>query len=211
MTHIKAPTLFPRGIIIFQGVLTKFNFWRNFHISKKIVNLMKALKYEHQSILPLWARVKLNFRDRYGKPNIYFNDSSCYQFFSSNSQKLSLWCKKKIIPHPYGFVWPIYGPLHYSLGYYNLPRSTNKIQFFDEISISRKKIVNFMKYIKYKHQSIFPMWGRVKVSFRDRYEKPNNYSKNSSCCQVFFYRIVKKWLWHNSTDNDPPLNSCYQL
>ena len=23
---------------------------------------------------------------------------------------------KKIIPHPYGFVWPIYGPLHYSLG-----------------------------------------------------------------------------------------------
>ena len=24
--------------------------------------------------------------------------------FSSNSQKLSLWCKKKIIPHPYGFV-----------------------------------------------------------------------------------------------------------
>ena len=26
MTHIKAPTLFPRGILIFQGVLTKFNF-----------------------------------------------------------------------------------------------------------------------------------------------------------------------------------------
>ena len=26
MTHIKAPTLFPGGIFIFQGVLTKFNF-----------------------------------------------------------------------------------------------------------------------------------------------------------------------------------------
>ena len=26
MTHIKAPTLFLKGIIIFQGVLTKFNF-----------------------------------------------------------------------------------------------------------------------------------------------------------------------------------------
>ena len=25
MTHIKAPTLFPRGILIFQGVLTKFH------------------------------------------------------------------------------------------------------------------------------------------------------------------------------------------
>ena len=104
MTHIKAPTLFPREIIIFQGVLTKFNFCQNFHIWEKIVDLMKALKYEHQSILPLWGMVKLNFRDRYGKPNIYFNNSSCYQFFSSNSQKLSLWCKKKIIPHPYGFV-----------------------------------------------------------------------------------------------------------
>ena len=23
---------------------------------------------------------------------------------------------KKKIPQPYGFVWPIYGPLHYSLG-----------------------------------------------------------------------------------------------
>ena len=23
-----------------------------------------------------------------------------------------------------------------------------------------------MKYIKYKHQSIFPMWGRVKLNFR---------------------------------------------
>ena len=27
MTHIWPPTLFPRGIIIFQGVLTKFNFF----------------------------------------------------------------------------------------------------------------------------------------------------------------------------------------
>ena len=107
IAHIWSPTWFCGGIIIFQGVLTKFNFWQNFHIWKKIVDLMKALKYEHQSIFSLWGRVK---------PNIYFNNSSCYQFFPSNSQKLSLWCKKKIIPHPYGFVWPIYGPLHYSLG-----------------------------------------------------------------------------------------------
>ena len=56
---------------------------------------MKALKYEHKSIFPLWRRVKLNFRDRYRKPNIYFNNSSHYKFFSSNSQKLSLWCKKE--------------------------------------------------------------------------------------------------------------------
>ena len=30
MTHIKAPTLFHGGIIIFQGVLTKFNFLTKF-------------------------------------------------------------------------------------------------------------------------------------------------------------------------------------
>ena len=67
-----------------------------------------------------------------------------------------------------------------------------------------------MKYLKYKHQSIFPMWGRVKLNFRDRYEKPNIYSKNSSHCQVFFTGLSKND-WHNSTDADPPLNSCYQL
>ena len=48
-----------------------------------------------------------------------------------------------------------------------------------------------MKYLKYKPQSIFPMWGRVKLNFRDRYEKPNIYSKNSSCCQVFFRGLSK--------------------
>ena len=59
---------------------------------------MKDLKYEHQSTFPLWGRVKLNFRDRYRKLNVFSKNSSCYQRFSSNSQKLSLWCKKKSLP-----------------------------------------------------------------------------------------------------------------
>ena len=34
-THIWSPTLFPRGIITFQGVLTKFNFLTKFpHLEK---------------------------------------------------------------------------------------------------------------------------------------------------------------------------------
>ena len=41
-----------------------------------------------------------------------------------------------------------------------------------------------MKYLKYKHESIFSMWGRVKLNFRDRYEKPNIY-------QVFFIGLSK--------------------
>ena len=95
-----SPTLFPRRIIIFQGVLTKFNFLTKFPHLEKIVDLIKDLKYEHQSTFPLWRRVKLNFRDRYRKPDIYSKNSSHYQVFSLNSQKLTLWCKKKIIPHP---------------------------------------------------------------------------------------------------------------
>ena len=55
MTHIKASTLFSRGILIFQGVLTKFHILMKFPHLEKIVNLMKDLKYEHQSIFPLWG------------------------------------------------------------------------------------------------------------------------------------------------------------
>ena len=65
---------------------------------------MKYLKYEHQSIFPLRGRVKLNLRDRYGEPNIYSKNSSHFQFFSSNCQKMTLWCDKKIITHPDAFV-----------------------------------------------------------------------------------------------------------
>ena len=50
-----------------------------------------------------------------------------------------------------------------SWGNYNFPRSTNKIQFFDKISTSVKKIVDLMKDLKYEHQSTFPLWGRVKL------------------------------------------------
>ena len=46
MSHTKAPTVFPRGIIIFQGVLTKFNFSTKFPHLEIIIDLMKDLKYE---------------------------------------------------------------------------------------------------------------------------------------------------------------------
>ena len=36
-----------------------------------------------------------------------------------------------------------------------------------------------MKYLKYKHQSIFPIWGRVKLNFRDRYKNPPSQGKNA--------------------------------
>ena len=47
-----------------------------------------------------------------------------------------------------------------------------------------------MKDLKYEHQSTFPLWGRIKHNFRDRYRKPNIYSKNSSHYH-FFHQILK--------------------
>ena len=38
------------------------------------------------------------------------------KFFHQIVRKMILWCQKKIITHPNGFVYHIYGPLHYSLG-----------------------------------------------------------------------------------------------
>ena len=81
MTHIWSPTLFPRSIIIFQGLLTKFHFSTKFPHLEKIVNLIKDLKYEYQSTFPLWGMVKLNFRDRYRKLNIFPKNSSHNQVF----------------------------------------------------------------------------------------------------------------------------------
>ena len=52
MTQIWSSTLFPRGIIIFQGVLTKFNFLMKFPHLEKFANLMKDLKYETKAFCP---------------------------------------------------------------------------------------------------------------------------------------------------------------
>ena len=48
---------------------------------EKFADLIKDLKYEYQSIVSLWGRVKLNFRYRYGKPNIFSENLSAVKFF----------------------------------------------------------------------------------------------------------------------------------
>ena len=44
MTHIQAATLFPRGILIFQGVLTKFHILTKFPYLKKNCQFNERLK-----------------------------------------------------------------------------------------------------------------------------------------------------------------------
>ena len=60
------------------------------------------------------------------------------KFFSPNSQKLSLVSKKNHYPTRWICMTYIWTPTLFPGGYYNFPRSTNKIQFFDEISTSEK-------------------------------------------------------------------------
>ena len=91
--------LFPRGILISRST-NKIPFFKEITTSEKIVNLMKDLKYEHQTTFPLRGRDKLNFRDRYGKPNIYSKNYSHYQFcFIKFSKKPHFGVKEKIITH----------------------------------------------------------------------------------------------------------------
>ena len=73
-------------IIIFQGVLTKLNLLTKFRHLKKVIFFCISL---------LWVRVKLNFRDRYGKPNIYSKNSSCYQVFHQILKNCHFGVKKK--------------------------------------------------------------------------------------------------------------------
>ena len=110
------PYTIPLGYYNFPRNTNILNFSMKFSHLEKIVNLMKDLKYEHKSTFTLYESVILNFRDRYRKPDVYSKNSSSNQFSSSNSQKMTLWCKKKIITHPDGFVYPMYDPPHYCLG-----------------------------------------------------------------------------------------------
>ena len=91
MTYVWFPTLCPGAIIIFQGVQTKFHFLMKFPHLENFFDLMKNLKYEHQSTFPLWGRVKLNYRDRYGKPKYLFSNlqplSSFFMKFSKNDEE----------------------------------------------------------------------------------------------------------------------------
>ena len=135
----RVPHMIPWGNYNFPRNTNKIQLFDEISTSgKKNVDLMKDLKYEHQSIFPLWGMVKLNFRDRYGKPNIYSKNSSHYQEFLSNSQKMTLWCKKKSLPTQMDLYRSYM--LYYMLPWVNyiFLRSTNKIPFLNEISTSGK-------------------------------------------------------------------------
>ena len=64
---------------------------------------MKVLKYEQQSIFPLWGRVKLNLGTGTENQIFILRTPATVKFFHQILKNCHFGVKK-IIPHPYGFV-----------------------------------------------------------------------------------------------------------
>ena len=60
------------------------------HLEKKIVNLMKYLKYKHQSIFPMWGRVKLNLGTGMKGQIFILRTPAAVKFFLQDCQKMTL-------------------------------------------------------------------------------------------------------------------------
>ena len=65
---------------------------------------MKDLKYEHQSIFPLWGRVKLNFGTGTENQIFILRAQATIKFFHQILKNCHFGVKKKIITHPDGFI-----------------------------------------------------------------------------------------------------------
>ena len=90
---------------------------------------MKYLKYKHQNILPLWGRVKLNFRDRYGKPNIYFNNSAAINYFHQILKNCHFGVKKNHSSLIWICMTHIWSPTLFSRGIITFQRVLTKFNF----------------------------------------------------------------------------------
>ena len=209
MTHMWFPTEFPRGIIIFQGVLVNFNFLMKFpHLEKNcwFNERPKIWALKHFSLGG--QRVKLNFRNRYRKPNIYSKNSSHYQVFSSNSQKLSLWCRKKNhYPPRWICMTHIWFPTEFPRGIIIFQGVLAKFNFLMKFPHLEKNCW-FNERPKIWALKHFSLGGRVKHNFRNRYRKSNIYSKNSSHYQVFSSNSQKLSLWCRKKNHYPPRWIC---
>ena len=119
---------------------------------------MNDLKYEHQSTFPLWGRVKLNFRDRYRKPNIYSNNFSHYQVFSSNSQNCHFGDKKNHYPPRWICIAHIWSPTLFPRAIIIFLGVLTKLYFSTKFP-HLAKIVDLMKDLNMNTKALFPCGG----------------------------------------------------
>ena len=83
--------------------MNKIQFLKKFPHIKKIVDLMKALKYKHQSIFPLWGGSNLILRTGTENQIFILITPAAINFFHQILKNCHFGVKKTI-PHPYGFV-----------------------------------------------------------------------------------------------------------
>ena len=128
---------------------------------------------------------------------------------------MTLWCKKKSLPTQMDLCNP-YMVLHtIPQGNYKVPRSTNKINFLTKFLVL-EKFVDLMKDLKYECQSIFALWGRVKLNFRDRQEKPIFFLRTPATVK-FFTKLSKNNIGahhgghHRGCLTTPMMPPCYFL
>ena len=77
---------------------------------------MKNLKFEHQSIFPLWGRSNLILGTGMENQIYFLRTPAAVKFSHQILKKWHFGTKKKIITHQDGFVQPTYGPPQYSPG-----------------------------------------------------------------------------------------------
>ena len=68
----------------------------------------------------------------------FLRTSATVKFFSTKLSKMAFWHKRYSLPTQMHLYNPYRVPHTIPQGNYNFPRSTNKINIFDEISISGK-------------------------------------------------------------------------
>ena len=77
---------------------------------------MKDLKYDHQITFPCGGDSNLILGSGTENQVFILRTPAAINFFASNSQKLTLWCKKKSLPTQMDLYSPYMVPPHYSLG-----------------------------------------------------------------------------------------------
>ena len=140
---------------------------------------MKDLKYEHQSTFLLWGRVKLNFKDRYRKPNIILRTPATIKFFHQILKNDTLvWIKN-----------------HYPLRWICIAHIWSPTLFPRRIIIFQGVLTKFNFLTKFPHlEKIGESGTREKMAFKDdlcQMCKNNHYLQ-----LVFKYKHI--WLnrWH---------------
>ena len=135
------PHTIPQWDFNFPRSTDEIQFFDEISSSGKICQFDVDLKYVYQSIFPFWGGSNLVLGIGRKNQIFFLRTPAAVKFFHQTVRKMILLCKKKSLPTRMDLYDPYMVSYRVPLGYYNFPRGTNKIQFFDEISTSGNKLL----------------------------------------------------------------------